>query len=114
MPPTPEELERLRRVGERLRAARSAKNISLRQFAEKIDLTSSYYSKVERGEALAAVETYEAICRELGFDDPQTKGLITELGLMDSETRKAIEQEYRYNPSAVSDYFRKRAEKRGQ
>ncbi len=53
-------------VGERLRAARLKKGLTQIEVAEKADLNSGYYSRVERGEANLSVITLKQIVKVLG------------------------------------------------
>ena len=52
-------------TGDALRKARSRKGQSLRTFAKRVGLSSSYYSKLERGEATPDVETLACIVKAL-------------------------------------------------
>lgn len=99
----------MRRVGERIRAARLDRQISLRSFAAEMDLSPSYFSKVERGEALAGTTTYERICARLELDP---KELLQDLGLIDSETQRLFEEQYRANAREVEGLLRKMAERK--
>lgn len=65
--------------GQTLRKAREAQGISLRRFAMLHNLSPSYYSKLERGEALPSAGTLEALALALGLD-PQP--LLHALGLI--------------------------------
>ncbi|MCB2156545.1 helix-turn-helix domain-containing protein [bacterium] len=98
----------LKRLGEKIRAARNNQSISLRQFAAQVELSPSYFSKVERGEALAGSHTYELICRKLGLDSSE---LLGEIGIIDSETQRLFEEQYRANASKVQGLLRKMAHK---
>jgi transcriptional regulator with XRE-family HTH domain len=101
--------EELKRLGERIRTARTQQDISLRQFAAQVELSPSYFSKVERGEALAGSETYELICKRLGLE---AKDLLGEIGLIDSETQRLFEEQYRENAAKVQGMLRKMADKK--
>ncbi|MDX1971081.1 MAG: helix-turn-helix transcriptional regulator [Candidatus Sumerlaeia bacterium] len=101
--------EKLKEFGEAIRTARLAQQISLRQFAQVVELSPSYYSKVERGEALAGSETYELICNKLGLD---AKLFLPKIGLIDTETRRLFEEHYRANTEELTGFLRKMSEKR--
>lgn len=53
-------------LGARLRAAREAEGISLRELARRLDVTPSLLSQVERGLAQPSVATLWAVVQELG------------------------------------------------
>jgi transcriptional regulator with XRE-family HTH domain len=52
-------------VGERLRAHRRARGLSLRALAERLGVSPSLISQIERGRARPSVSTLFAICSEL-------------------------------------------------
>jgi transcriptional regulator with XRE-family HTH domain len=52
-------------LGERLRAARSARGLSLRDLADRLGLSPSLISQIERGRANPSVSTLYAIVNEL-------------------------------------------------
>ncbi len=52
-------------LGERLRAARSARQLSLRDLADRLGLSPSLISQIERGRANPSVSTLYAIVNEL-------------------------------------------------
>ena len=52
-------------LGDRLRAARTARGLSLRALAEKLGVSPSLISQVERGRARPSVNTLYAMAREL-------------------------------------------------
>jgi transcriptional regulator with XRE-family HTH domain len=52
-------------LGERLRAARSARHLSLRDLADRLGLSPSLISQIERGRANPSVSTLYAIVNEL-------------------------------------------------
>lgn len=64
------------RVGERIRGARLAANLSVRELARQIDVASSHVSQVERGLASFSVAALYKVVRILGismdslFEDP--------------------------------------------
>lgn len=101
--------EQLKRLGERIRTARTERDISLRQFAALVNLSPSYFSKVERGEALAGSDTYELICGKLGLD---SKELLGEIGLIDSETQHHFEELYRANAKELQGMLREMSKKK--
>jgi transcriptional regulator with XRE-family HTH domain len=53
-------------VGVRIRAARRARDLSLRELGEDTDIDFGYLGKVERG-ASASLDTYERIAGALGL-----------------------------------------------
>lgn len=85
-------------TGKAIREARLKKRIGLRDFVKRLHISPSYYSKVERGLALASVFTYEYICEELELDAP---ALLAPLGLVDSMTRRLFEDLYREDPASM-------------
>ena len=64
---------------------------SLRQFARHLSLSPSYYSKIERGEVVASLETYEALFDALSMEK---EPLLASLGMVDSETMEAVHFAY--------------------
>ena len=54
------------RMGERLRAERQARGLSLRDLAERLDVSPSLISQIETGRARPSVRTLYALCGELG------------------------------------------------
>lgn len=52
-------------IGDRLRVARSARGLSLRALAERLGVSASLISQVERGRAKPSVNTLYAMAREL-------------------------------------------------
>lgn len=103
--------QELKRLGGEIRSAREARKISLRQFAPEVELSASYYSKVERGEVLAEISTYERICKALGLDPEKVfpKALV-----IDSEAVRLFEEAYRANAGAVKGELRKIAKGGGK
>jgi transcriptional regulator with XRE-family HTH domain len=53
-------------IGERLRAERQARGLSLRELAERLDLSASLISQIETGRARPSVSTLYALAGELG------------------------------------------------
>ena len=53
-------------IGDRLRAERSAKGLSLRELAERLNVSPSLISQIETGRARPSVSTLYAIATELG------------------------------------------------
>lgn len=66
------------RIGNRLRAARTSRGLTLDQAAEAAGLTKSFISRLERDEASPSVASLVALCEVLGirvgalFDPPST------------------------------------------
>jgi transcriptional regulator with XRE-family HTH domain len=60
-----ESVPEYREIGDRLRAARSARTLSLRALAERLGVSPSLISQVERGRAKPSVNTLYAMAREL-------------------------------------------------
>jgi transcriptional regulator with XRE-family HTH domain len=54
-------------IGDRLRAARAARGLSLRSLADRLGVSPSLISQVERGRAKPSVSTLYAIVTELGI-----------------------------------------------
>jgi transcriptional regulator with XRE-family HTH domain len=77
----------LREIGQRIRDARQARKISIRKFADLLDVSFSYLSKVERGEVVAANATYERICEILDLDSEE---LLATIGLVDTEYEQDV------------------------
>jgi transcriptional regulator with XRE-family HTH domain len=92
MSPAKPHSKELQQVGQLLRATRELKGISLRKFAAEIDVTPSYYSKLERGIMLAGNTTYERICEKLGLDSEE---VLEKIGLVDSEFEQDAIKYYR-------------------
>ncbi len=55
-------------VGERLRAIRTLRRVTLRTLAERADLSESFLSQVERGRANASVASLKRIAAALGIN----------------------------------------------
>lgn len=87
MSPAPKSAEILKQVGDEFRLARQRKGISLRKFSETLNLSPSYYSKVERGEVVAGPKTYMAICHSLGIAH---EGILEKVGKVDPEIEAII------------------------
>ena len=97
------EARALQKVGERFRKERERQGVSLRQFSQQIGVSPSFYSKVERGEALAGIETYERIGESLGFE-PQE--ILPQIGVIDSKTQELFRQLYRSNAVQLAGHLR--------
>lgn len=54
------------KIGANLQKARKAKRYTQEEVAKGADLTTNYYATLERGEAIASVETLYAIFAVLG------------------------------------------------
>jgi transcriptional regulator with XRE-family HTH domain len=68
-PADDESLAQLRRaVGDRLRAARAAKGLSLRALAKKSDLTSGFISQIENGRVMPSIAALIRLCAALDIE----------------------------------------------
>lgn len=58
-------------IGQKLRTARRAKDLTQDQLAELSGMQKSYYARIERGEVNASIDKYVSILRVLGlkFED---------------------------------------------
>jgi len=54
------------RLGQAIRAAREARGLSLRELARRVNVSASFVSQVERGQANPSVGTLYAVVAELG------------------------------------------------
>lgn len=54
-----------KKIGKRLKALRLQKSLAQAELAEKADLNSNYYAKIERGDVKPAPEAYEKIAKAL-------------------------------------------------
>lgn len=54
-----------KKIGKRLKALRLKKSLTQAELAEKADLNSNYYAKIERGIVKPAPEAYEKIAKAL-------------------------------------------------
>ena len=54
-------------LGERIQQRRQQLGLSQQTAAEKLDLSTSFYSRVERGEKVASLETLIKIANAFGF-----------------------------------------------
>lgn len=102
-PPRPGSKE-LKKIGEMIKQARQEKDVSLRKFAEELDLSPSYFSKLERGEALASNETYDKIWKALGLDD---KVLAEVIGIVTPELQRLLAQAYSADAVKTEGMLRK-------
>jgi transcriptional regulator with XRE-family HTH domain len=55
------------KLGRRIRILRSERQMSQTALAERINVTRSYLSKIERGKFNMRLDTMEEICRGLGI-----------------------------------------------
>ena len=96
---SPQEPERS--FGETLRAAREAKEIGLRRFADQIGISPTYLSKVERGEfAPPAEDKIVAMAQALGLDQDE---LLALAGKVASDLTQIIQEK----PKAMASFLRK-------
>lgn len=58
----------LKAVGQRIKQAREAKQLTQEQLAEKVNISASHMSAVERGVKQPKLETFVGIANELGVD----------------------------------------------
>jgi transcriptional regulator with XRE-family HTH domain len=58
----------LKAVGQRIKQAREAKGLTQEQLAEKVGLSASHMSVIERGVKPPKLETFVEIANELGVD----------------------------------------------
>lgn len=76
-------------LGQRLRDAREARGMSLREMARRIDVSPSFVSQVERGKANPSVGTLYALVSELGASLDELMGdspIATEQEVVDEPT----------------------------
>jgi transcriptional regulator with XRE-family HTH domain len=91
----------------KIREARHAKKMSLREFAQDVGLTTSYYTKVEGDRVRAAPETYWIICRALGFAKEEAVTLVRDMGCVDPLTSRLFHELYERDPVAMLELLRK-------
>jgi len=62
-------------VGEKIRLARNARKLTVRQFGEKLGLTGAWVSLTENGKLRITLDQYEQIQAALGyrFDTPEAE-----------------------------------------
>lgn len=53
------------KIAKRLRAVRIERNLTQAQVADKADLNTNYYAKIERGEIRPSIATYEKLAKVL-------------------------------------------------
>lgn len=53
------------KIAKRLRAVRVERGLTQVQVAEKADLNTNYYAKIERGEIRPSIATYEKLAKVL-------------------------------------------------
>ena len=98
-------MDRWKEFGEKVRRLREAKksadpSFTLRQFAEKLGLSATYISKMERGEVTPpGPENIKKIAQMLGEDADALLGLA---GKFDQELGKIILKQ----PKAMADFLR--------
>ena len=87
-------------VGVRLRGAREAKDLTLRELARRLDLSASALSQIETGKSRPSVKTLYAIVSELGLSldqlfaggadgDPSPAGVEREEGAAGIQVQRA-------------------------
>jgi transcriptional regulator with XRE-family HTH domain len=54
-----------KKIGKKLKQLRVAKDLTQAELAEKADMNTNYYAKIERGEVKPAPEAYEKIAKAL-------------------------------------------------
>lgn len=73
--------------GERIRILRKQKNISLRKFAQEVDISTTYLSVIETGDIIPAEDKIRTIAKALGIDEDE---LLFEGGKISSEITTII------------------------
>ena len=53
------------KIGKKLKQLRVTKDLTQAELAEKADMNTNYYAKIERGEVKPAPEAYEKIAKAL-------------------------------------------------
>lgn len=67
----------LKSIGAKIRTSRLKKNLTQENLAEKLDISTSFMSRIENGAAMAGFETYCEICNILDITlDYLTEDLI--------------------------------------
>jgi transcriptional regulator with XRE-family HTH domain len=61
-------MDTAQRIAERLKALRIEKGMTQGEVAEKADINTNYYAKIERGEVTASIPMLEKIADVLGAD----------------------------------------------
>jgi len=88
-----EDIEKLKvSVGERLRVARIASDLSQANLAEKLDRSVETISNIERGVSLAPLDTLQAFCHQL---DLNLSDLFDGDTIMQDKKRESIEMNIR-------------------
>lgn len=95
--------KKLKKIGNMIKNARQDKGLTLRKFADELGLSPSYFSKLERGEALASNETYDKIWKALGLDP---KLLADEIGMVNPEVQRLLAQAYATDAGKVEGLLR--------
>jgi len=54
-----------KKIAKRLRTVRIERNLTQAQVADKADLNTNYYAKIERGEIRPSIATYEKLAKVL-------------------------------------------------
>lgn len=61
-------MDATQRIAERLKTLRTEKNMTQSEVAEKADINTNYYAKVERGDVTASIPMLEKIATAIGAD----------------------------------------------
>lgn len=109
-PPRPGSKE-LKKIGDMVKQARQEKSVSLRKLAEELELSPSYFSKLERGEALASNETYDKIWKALGLNHTVLAEVI---GIVTPELQRLLAQAYSADAVQTEGMLRKIIEEQGK
>src|SRR5690554_7993008 len=85
-------------VGDRIRAARKAKGMSVRELARRIGVSASHVSQVERGIGAFSVPALYAVARELDvsmhslLDPPDEQVNVAAAGARDLEAEGVVQR----------------------
>ena len=60
--------KRLKRIGERLQAARKLKGLTQEDVADKVGVSRTYYAQIERGERNPSTTVITSIIEAIGVD----------------------------------------------
>lgn len=86
--------------GQVLREGRKAQGISLRKFAQAVDLSATYLSKIERDEMPPPAEdTIKRIAKALDYDEDE---LLALAGKVSTELKDIILEQ----PNPIADFLR--------
>lgn len=80
-------------VGQQIKAAREAKQLSQKQVALSIDMDPSQYSKIENGKTDPSISTIEKITKALGVSLSelfQSEDVFTEISSADKTTMEKL------------------------